>query len=645
MLLPFQSTLPARGATRENGRGSGGKVISIHAPRTGSDDTTAPALPMLLPFQSTLPARGATAGGGVFRRARVISIHAPRTGSDRAAGEAFFRHLQISIHAPRTGSDAAGITPRRPRLISIHAPRTGSDAFAASFSCFSFYFNPRSPHGERRAARLAVLDAFAFQSTLPARGATRCAPCGSGCFRISIHAPRTGSDGGCALYYNQDIAISIHAPRTGSDVECIYRHWMARISIHAPRTGSDELRRVKGGSRNPFQSTLPARGATISLCLGVVMSRISIHAPRTGSDAKMSSVERTISISIHAPRTGSDGTTRRSKSQSTHFNPRSPHGERQVGARSGNGIENFNPRSPHGERPPPSPPQTTMAGISIHAPRTGSDSLELVSCQGVCISIHAPRTGSDPWSRRVSVTRSPFQSTLPARGATTSAAIAANCTRYFNPRSPHGERPSSAPSTAPESSISIHAPRTGSDEDKYVMQAMHYISIHAPRTGSDLYVGSHSAAYSAFQSTLPARGATGIRSMVIFAASHFNPRSPHGERPVSLCTASRSPAISIHAPRTGSDAADLCCGFIRHAISIHAPRTGSDVVRVRGTVVRIFQSTLPARGATGIRSMVIFAASHFNPRSPHGERLMSTSASYSIVAFQSTLPARGATQT
>ena len=57
----------------------------------------------------------------------LISIHAPRTGSDRPAPHYRTTCVEISIHAPRTGSD----TPRNTRgfrlMISIHAPRTGSD--------------------------------------------------------------------------------------------------------------------------------------------------------------------------------------------------------------------------------------------------------------------------------------------------------------------------------------------------------------------------------------------------------------------------------------------------------------------------------------------------------------------------------------
>ena len=55
-----------------------------------------------------------------------------------------------------------------------------------------------------------------FQSTLPARGATQ--------------LPTDSGDG---------IRISIHAPREGSDVELATLCGAALISIHAPREGSD----------------------------------------------------------------------------------------------------------------------------------------------------------------------------------------------------------------------------------------------------------------------------------------------------------------------------------------------------------------------------------------------------------------------
>ena len=105
------------------------------------------------------------------------------------------------------------------------------------------------------------------------------------------------------------------------------------------------------------------------------------------------------------------------------------------------------------------------------------------------------------------------------------------------------------------------------------------------------------------------------------ALSHFNPRSPHGERRLPAPLAALGRAISTHAPRTGSDAGDCrtisaatsfqptlpargatclrSSGHRRSHISTHAPRTGSDRQRcAQLAVVRRFQPTLPARGAT-----------------------------------------------
>ena len=57
-------------------------------------------------------------------------------------------------------------------------------------------------------------------------------------------------------------------------------------------------------------------------------------------------------------------------------------------------------------------------------------------------------------------------------------------------------------------SISIHAPRTGSDGGTHQEVSEQRISIHAPRTGSDRTLMGWTTISPTFQSTLPARGAT-----------------------------------------------------------------------------------------------------------------------------------------
>ena len=60
MDLEFQSTLPVRGATFALLHHALCGVISIHAPRAGSDDIFAGFSLYNILFQSTLPVRGAT---------------------------------------------------------------------------------------------------------------------------------------------------------------------------------------------------------------------------------------------------------------------------------------------------------------------------------------------------------------------------------------------------------------------------------------------------------------------------------------------------------------------------------------------------------------------------------------------------------
>ena len=58
-----------------------------------------------------------------------------------------------------------------------------------------------------------------------------------------------------------------------------------RISIHAPREGSDcRVRDAASAAFASFQSTLPVRGATPHVVTLYNVSTISIHAPREGSD-------------------------------------------------------------------------------------------------------------------------------------------------------------------------------------------------------------------------------------------------------------------------------------------------------------------------------------------------------------------------
>ena len=79
--------------------------------------------------------------------------------------------------------------------------------------------------------------------------------------------------------------------------------------------------------------------------------------------------------------------------------------------------------------------------ISIHAPREGGDDPEDVRALNCEISIHAPREGGDLTVKRIGKIKIRFQSTPPARGATSRIPIVSNRIGYFNPRPPRGGRP------------------------------------------------------------------------------------------------------------------------------------------------------------------------------------------------------------
>ena len=100
----FQSTLPARGATPSSSFPASSFRFQSTLPARGAT-LRVPSFLLTQPFQSTLPARGATASDSSSAGIPTISIHAPRTGSDNAEANQKFRAISISIHAPRTGSD------------------------------------------------------------------------------------------------------------------------------------------------------------------------------------------------------------------------------------------------------------------------------------------------------------------------------------------------------------------------------------------------------------------------------------------------------------------------------------------------------------------------------------------------------------
>ena len=124
-------------------------------------------------------------------------------------------------------------------------------------------------------------------------------------------------------------------------------------------------------------------------------------------------------------------------------------------------------------------------------------------------------------------------------------------------------------------SISIHAPRVGSDKRRLVLlMAQMTISIHAPRVGSD--------------------------------------------HPLHLLL--RISLISIHAPRVGSDEDGRLCRMNTDLFQSTLPVWGATPAIRPYVSLMVFQSTLPVWGATPQARAIQCILPHFNPRSPCGER-------------------------
>ena len=352
-------------------------------------------------------------------------------------------------------------------------------------------------------------------------------------YKISIHAPRVGSDlfvfpdPQLPIYFNPrspcgerpqaylmaaqlaelfQSTLPVWGATNAGDIIPFY----CNISIHAPRVGSDATRLITSAGLLGFQSTLPVWGATCSRPETAAMEPlISIHAPRVGSDERTGSGIRAAAvfqstlpvwgatlvidvfwkcggISIHAPRVGSDGT----------------------GGADGGGVRHFNPRSPCGERLARSQTKGIFSKFQSTLPVWGATGFSIVGVGFIPISIHAPRVGSDQGDHLPVLAHCHFNPRSPCGERRQSGLVHKEWCGYFNPRSPCGERP---------------------------------------------IMWRRRRSWGVFQSTLPVWGATRFTCSSKFSILDFNPRSPCGERQNNVPSQSGTALISIHAPRVGSD--------------------------------------------------------------------------------------------
>ena len=236
----------------------------------------------------------------------------------------------------------------------------------------------------------------------------------------------------------------------------------------------------------------------------------------------------------------------------------------------------FDPRSPRGERPWSSSCCLRREGISIHAPREGSDVSALVQtfagwvflstlpARGATdrrrqaggrlgISIHAPREGSDADAAQRPRRHKHFYPRSPRGERRWRMWAACSTPSYFYPRSPRGERPWPRCWAGHLTGFLSTLPARGATPP----------CGPTPRPGR-------------FLSTLPARGATRGGRLGHCIQQDFYPRSPRGER--------RGCGVG--------------CAAARGFLSTLPARGATQPPTAPGISVE-FLSTLPARGATG----------------------------------------------
>ena len=239
----------------------------------------------------------------------------------------------------------------------------------------------------------------------------------------------------------------------------------------------------------------------------------------------------------------------------------------------------FNPRSPWGERP--------RGGLDV--------------CRPTMISIHALREESDLWGGEVQTLQTRFQSTLSVRRATTTLLSMMLSTTWFQStlsvrRATWGGRQCEVLEC-----ISIHALREESDAVNLAnVNLCHVISIHALREESD----------PPFCKPLRLPRWISIHALREESDSWF---------PMEL----EILRISIHALREESDARSslhmVCIVAFQSTLSVR--RATFEFFYIKTPVNNGFQSTLSVRRATDSLHGAKCKATHFNPRSPWGERL------------------------
>ena len=217
---------------------------------------------------------------------------------------------------------------------------------------------------------------------------------------------------------------------------------------------------------------------------------------------------------------------------------------------------------------------------------------------------------------------------------------------YFNPRSPCGERPAPATTLAAssrfQSTLSLRRATHPVQADVMHMPTFQStLSLRRATPGGSSLVPTAKT----FQSTLSLRRATANAVHGAAHTTHFNPRSPCGERRERRTHDTPQKDFNPRSPCGERQRLDEAYRYLQE-ISIHAllaesdrrwgqknehhqnfnPRSPCGERRwfaARSTSLMVFQSTLSLRRATRYTIRHCGLNDNFNPRSPCGERRFS----------------------
>ena len=125
--LRFQSTLPAWGATLAARAIFSAVLISIHAPRMGSDKTREEIKLNFIHFNPRSPHGERRTSAGNAKSSETFQSTLPAWGATAAKNYAEAWRIEFQSTLPAWGATTDSVKTIRPKTISIHAPRMGSD--------------------------------------------------------------------------------------------------------------------------------------------------------------------------------------------------------------------------------------------------------------------------------------------------------------------------------------------------------------------------------------------------------------------------------------------------------------------------------------------------------------------------------------